>query len=225
MKHFLICVTIAMCCVTAHAETVHVLHVSTPAHRYQLSRGRARHVAVDAFRFLTSKGVSVKLGKFKSRPTMVTQSGLDNDTRMRELNAYGYILSHLGLRNPRSLAHVILPAIYIRGVPYLAGMAVGICRVGRISGWSVSNAERVNPLLQSRIVMSQTALAHEVTHLMGAYHVDDRCNLMHPDALACVRRKIPQVALETKWWVNRCLTKTSRRRVSRKYFLEHGVAF
>ena len=75
------------------------------------------------------------------------------------------------------LVHVMLPPVLEYGNSYVSGLAV-VC-----SKFGVSFVTETNRLGENRYEHSLCAMAHEISHSLGANHHDTTENLMHGDAL------------------------------------------
>lgn len=130
-------------------------------------------------------------------------ASLTSTGRWIEMLAWGRYLRRNGLRNRRTITHVVLPPIERDGYLYAQGIANGICQRGRKSGFSLSNSLVSKPpsLIYWR---TNTAFAHELGHLLGGSHQFVGCSVMHPNAMFCAEDSIPEVLHNTRKQMRRC---------------------
>ena len=82
---------------------------------------------------------------------------------------------------------VITPPMWDGEKYWLAGLASGVCTVGRERGVATSDAEYYNSSGMARLLHSEYAAYHESAHLLGAQHVTTPVGtLMDPAALAYI---------------------------------------
>ena len=109
------------------------------------------------------------------------------------------------LRAPRNgLVYVALPPIQDK---WMTGVASGICRYGRSSAVATGNMRYLDALDIRGYWMSVIAVTHELGHLVGMWHLSDRCTVMRPDALVCVdQKKMPlRYASISVWEAKTCM--------------------
>lgn len=88
--------------------------------------------------------------------------------------------------NKDVLYYVMLPPIHYGGLLYIGGYAINTCAYKRQLPVAIGNAELVNQAGLPRKEASEVIVAHELAHLIGAYHLDSSHNIMHSGALSFV---------------------------------------
>lgn len=117
------------------------------------------------------------------------------------LNKWRTYLKKKGALRPRILTHVILPPM--EG-GYMAGVTHTCSRYTR-HFLSISNMKLVGPGDETRIPHDETVLEHEGFHNLGAHHISEPPNIMHPNALYYVNAGYPLPILDlTKAEIDRC---------------------
>lgn len=109
-------------------------------------------------------GVSIRIGRVSYTSLINPQYSLTN-----YVNGVHWWQKKLPART-NIIRHVITPPFFVNGVPYLAGVAVGICCPRWKYAIAVSNAEILNHKGENRFWQSAIALTHEQGHIFGGRH-------------------------------------------------------
>ena len=107
-----------------------------------------------------------------------------------------------------------VPPLISGSTNYGAGRAAQTCGIGTRSNYAYVVVRKFNAAGQPRELASATAIAHEISHLLGASHIDEIGtmhgpqevpNIMHPDAGKFGNVFLPFIKWATGYEVDKCL--------------------
>ena len=176
-------IIVGLSAMVAEAQLVRVYHVSGP---YSINRTEL-DIAINF-----TKGAYERIGRplrFAVRPVRndpcAGYGGLSAQSRLSRLYCYtSWLKRRRGRANRREISHFVVPPINDGGTRYIGGYAYKTCAQPGVNAISYSNAQTFNQDGKPRLYHSSVAASHEIGHIRGAPHHDEKpATIMHSNVL------------------------------------------